>query len=78
MLEGFEEYFTENEISENEKQWTLKSYPPSIEYTNAEQRAEAAEKFFTDILKIDKVEILKNLTKEEIINKMDEILIEAV
>ena len=36
-------------------------------------RAALAKKFFTDILKIDKVEILKNLTKKEIIDKLYEI-----
>ena len=32
-----------------------------------------AKKFFTDILKIDNVEILENLTKAEIITKLKEI-----
>ena len=48
-------------------------YPPAYYYTNAMQRAAAAESFFTRIFKIDKVEILKNLSKEEIIAKLNEI-----
>ena len=36
----------------------LKNLKPTIEYTNAEQRATEAKKFFAKILKIDKVEIL--------------------
>ena len=49
-----------------------------IIYTKAEQRAAAAEKFFTEILKIDKVEILKNLTKKEVIAKLREIQTDAI
>ena len=56
----------------------LEYYKPTIEYTNAEQRAAVAKKFFTEILKIDKVEILKNLTKKEIITKLKEIQTDAI
>ena len=48
-------------------------YPSAYYYTNAMKRAAAAESFFTRIFKIDKVEILKNLSKEEIIAKLNEI-----
>ena len=41
-------------------------------------RAAAAEKFFKDILKIKKVEILKNLTKDQVVAKMKEIENEAI
>ena len=41
-------------------------------------RAAAAEKFFKDILKIKKVEILVNLTKDQVIAKMKEIENEAI
>ena len=37
-----------------------------------------AEKLFSEILKIDKVEILTNLSKEQIISKLDEINKEAM
>ena len=37
-----------------------------------------AKKFFTEILKIDKVEILKNLTKIETITKLKEIQTDAI
>ena len=53
-------------------------YPPTYYYTNAIPRAAAAKKFFTEIFKIDKVEVLKNLSKEEIIAKLKKIIKEAV
>ena len=56
----------------------LEYFKPTIEYTNAEQRAAAAKKFFTEILKIDKVEILKNLTKIETLAKLKEIQTDAI
>ena len=65
------------EISQSEFQNALENLKP-IAYTNAEQRATMAEKFFGDILKIDKVEILKNLTKQEILVKLAEIQREAI
>ena len=40
-------------------------------------RARAAEKLFKDILKIDKVEVLVNLTKDQIIEKLNEIEAES-
>ena len=56
----------------------IEYFRPIYVYTNAETRAAAAKKFFSQILKIDKVEILKNLTKKEIIAKLEEIRKEAI
>ena len=43
---------------------------PDIPYDGALPRAEMARKLFNDILKYDKVEVCKNLTKEKIVEKL--------
>ena len=46
-------------------------------YKDAEKRANEACKLFKDVLKIDKVEICLDYTKDKIIAKLAEIQIEA-
>ena len=69
--------FAAGELTERQYKSKKEAYAPSLEYTDAFQRAEAAEKFFREILKIENVYIHTNLTKDQILTKLDVVLHEA-
>ena len=45
----------------------MRLFYPTIEYKDAELRADAADKFFRDVLEIKHVEVLRNLSRDEIL-----------
>ena len=48
-------------------EFCMRDFNKPLEYKDAELRAAAAVKFFRDVLKIKHVEVLRNLSRDEII-----------
>ena len=58
-------------------EFLMKKINKPLEYKDAELRAAAAVKFFRDVLKIKHVEVLRNLSREEIIEVIKQLEREA-
>ena len=58
-------------------EFLMKKYNKTLEYKDAELRAAEAVKFFKKILKIKHVEVLRNLSREEMVEVLNQLEREA-